>query len=197
MNPAGTALHPEVQKDRAVARWILTGRSDSFADASEHPGEALARLLAEDVLVAVAGGVGWIDTTLAPGRTWQEAAGEVRSAVTEHVAGAVPHELTTEDLRRLAHTVLKRDVAPIAGAHGGRIEISAVEGHTVTVVLEGACHGCPAAKTTLQDRFRTALRQWDPQADVVEAGRSAATAAPTGGRSWLPFPGRIRRARDA
>ncbi|MBO4145111.1 NifU family protein [Kocuria rhizophila] len=194
MRAADVSLHPEVQQDPAVVRWVLTGRTDSFARVATDPGEGLARLLVDGTLVALDGGAGWIDTTLAQGRSWREAAGRVRGAVVEHVATSEPRELGVEDLRRLAHTVLEREVAPVAGAHGGRIEISGVEGHTVTVALEGACHGCPAAKTTLQDRFQAALRRWDPEAVVVAVGGSARAAAPRGGQAWLPFPGLSRRA---
>ncbi|WP_431696020.1 NifU family protein [Kocuria rhizophila] len=175
-----------------MVRWVLTGRTDSFARVATDPGEGLARLLADGTLVALDGGAGWIDTTLARGGSWSGAAPRVREAVAEHVTTTEPRELGTEDLRRLAHTVLEREVAPVAGAHGGRIEISGVEGHTVTVALEGACHGCPAAKTTLQDRFQAALRRWDPEAEVVADGRSAGAVVPRGGRTWLPFPHRSR-----
>ena len=186
-------LHPEVQADPDVVRWVLTGRTDSFAGVARSPGGALEALVGDGVLVGLAGGVGWIETVLAPGRSWGDVAATVRSAVVEHVACTVPGELTEDDLRDLAETVLERDVAPLAGAHGGRIRISSVAGHTVSVELSGACHGCPAARSTLQDRFQSALRQHDPRATVVETSESAATAstadgAGAGAVSWLPFP---------
>ncbi|RLY95135.1 NifU family protein [Kocuria tytonicola] len=153
----------------------------------------MAALVRDGVLVGLAGGVGWIETTLAPGGSWRDAAATVRRAVTDHVAGTAPRELTEDDLRDLAETVLERDVAPLAGAHGGRIRIVRVAGHTVSVALDGACHGCPAARSTLQDRFQTTLRRHDPRAMVVETAGSAATAATAdgvgaGAVSWLPFP---------
>lgn len=183
-------LHPEVQADPDVVRWVLTGRTDSFAEAARSPGGALEALLRDGVLTGIAGGVGWMETTLAPGRSWGDVAATVRDAVVQHVADTVPRELTEDDLRDLAEAVLERDVAPLAGAHGGRIRISSVAGHTVSVELSGACHGCPAARSTLQDRFQTALRRHDPRATVVETAESAVTAddAGAGAVSWLPFP---------
>ena len=88
MRAADVSLHPEVQQDPAVVRWVLTGRTDSFARVATDPGEGLARLLVDGTLVALDGGAGWIDTTLAPGRSWREAAGRVRGAVVAKVAKA-------------------------------------------------------------------------------------------------------------
>ena len=191
MSGASAAVHPEVQQDTSVVRWIATGRVDSFSEVAERPAPGLAELLREGTLVEVRGGVGWIETVLSPGLSWSAHADAVRRAVVEHILATEPRDLSSEDLHSLARSVLAREVAPLAGAHGGRIEITGVRGHTVTVRLDGACHGCPAAKTTLQDRFQASLRQWDPLAEVVDRDGSAVGHGrrPRGGRTWLPLPG--------
>ncbi|WP_313362003.1 hypothetical protein [Kocuria sp.] len=54
---------------------------------------------------------------------------------------------------------------------------------------EGARHGCPAAKVTLQNRFQRSLARRIPDATVVEDSRSAArTTARPAGLLRLPFP---------
>lgn len=183
------ALHPEVTQDPRVVRWILTGRHDSFRDvvaAAECP---LQHLVGEGILSYVDGGAGWITTTLAPGHQWRDVTSRVRNAVAECVVDAAPRRVTDQDLREVAQEILEREVAPVAGAHGGRIEIVGVEDHTVRVSLDGACHGCPAAKVTLQDRFQRSLARSVPDARVVEDERSAAHTSARGlGPLRLPFP---------
>lgn len=182
-------MHPEVTSDPRVLRWVLTGRSDSLAHAAAEPDSPLQRLVVHGTLRRATGGAGWIDTELGAGHEWRDIAAEVRDAVGECAAHAAPHAVSDADLRELAQEVLEREIAPLAGAHGGRIEIVGVEGHTVTVSLEGACHGCPAAKVTLQDRFQRSLARRIPDATVVEDSRSAArTTARPAGPLRLPFP---------
>ena len=184
-------MHPEATDDPRVLRWVLTGRSDSLAHAVAEPDSPLQRLVVHGTLRRATGGAGWIDTELGAGHEWRDIAAEVRDAVGECAAHAAPRTASDADLRELAQEVLEREIAPLAGAHGGRIEIVDVEGHTVTVSLEGACHGCPAAKVTLQDRFQRTLARRIPDATVVEDARSAArtTTRPTGPLR-LPFPRR-------
>lgn len=183
------ALHPETTADPAVLRWVITGRSDSLAGPVEAANSPLQQLLREGVLAAAVGGPGWVETTLSEGHAWWEIGNQVRSAVAQSVSAAAQGEVTEADLRGVAQEVLERDVAPIAGAHGGRIEIVSVTGRTVRVSLDGACHGCPAAKVTLHERFQTSLRERVPDAVVEEDPRSAAATRPrTDGASRLPFP---------
>lgn len=184
-------MHPETTDDPRVLRWVLTGRSDSLARAVAEPDGPLQRLVVHGTLRRASGGAGWIDTELGAGHEWRDVAPEVRDAVGECAAHAAPHAASDADLRDLAQEVLEREIAPLAGAHGGRIEIVGVEGHTVTVSLEGACHGCPAAKITLQDGFQRILARRIPDAAVVEDVHSAArTTARPAGPLRLPFPRR-------
>lgn len=48
-------------------------------------------------------------------------------------------------------------------AHGGDIEIVAIEGHDLTVRLKGACAGCPGATYTLKMGVEAALREEVPE----------------------------------
>ena len=53
MSGASAAVHPEVQQDTSVVRWIATGRVDSFSEVAERPAPGLAELLREGTLLAV------------------------------------------------------------------------------------------------------------------------------------------------
>jgi Fe-S cluster biogenesis protein NfuA len=44
-------------------------------------------------------------------------------------------------------------------ADGGNIELVAVEGNSVKVKLQGACHGCPGAAMTLRYGVERILRE--------------------------------------
>ena len=47
-------------------------------------------------------------------------------------------------------------------AHGGDIDIVAIEGHDLKVRLKGACAGCPGATYTLKMGVEAALREEVP-----------------------------------
>jgi len=47
-------------------------------------------------------------------------------------------------------------------AHGGDIDIVAIEGHDLKVRLKGACAGCPGASYTLKMGVEAALREEVP-----------------------------------
>lgn len=48
-------------------------------------------------------------------------------------------------------------------AHGGDIDIVAIEGHDLKVRLKGACAGCPGATYTLKMGVEAALREEVPE----------------------------------
>ena len=48
-------------------------------------------------------------------------------------------------------------------AHGGDIDIVAIEGHDLKVRLKGACAGCPGATYTLKMGVEAALREEIPE----------------------------------
>ena len=54
--------------------------------------------------------------------------------------------------------LLAGPIGALAESHGGSIELVSIEGDSVNVRLSGACHGCPAASTTLHDNLQRELR---------------------------------------
>lgn len=75
--------------------------------------------------------------------------------------------------------MLDGPVGDLARSHGGHIELVDVRDGTVTVNLAGACHGCPAARTTLRQGLEDRLRRSHPQLRTVTAGQKVECESPS------------------
>jgi Fe-S cluster biogenesis protein NfuA len=115
-----------------------------------------------------------IATTLAGGRTWRADGPAVRAAiqatVREHdrrvdAAGPAGRDAV---LALVARQVIAEAVTPVAGAHGGAVELVGAAEGVVTVRMQGACRGCPASAATLHGRLERELRRRLPWARGVE-----------------------------
>jgi NFU1 iron-sulfur cluster scaffold homolog, mitochondrial len=62
-------------------------------------------------------------------------------------------------LAAIAAELLAGPIGALAASHGGSIELVSVTGDTVTVRMLGACHGCPAAVSTLHENLQRELRR--------------------------------------
>ncbi|MBR5642476.1 MAG: NifU family protein [Firmicutes bacterium] len=71
------------------------------------------------------------------------------------------------DRRVEIEAILAKDVLPLIRSHGGDMEIRAVEGDTVTVLLTGVCSGCPAADLSTKAMIEEALRGSSAQIEHV------------------------------
>lgn len=61
-------------------------------------------------------------------------------------------------------------IRPMIQGHGGDVEFVSLEGTTVKVRLQGACHACPHAMATLKNGVEQILReQVDPNLTVERA----------------------------
>lgn len=65
--------------------------------------------------------------------------------------------------------VLQGDLAELATSHGGELRLRDVRDGVVRIELRGACHGCPAAGTTLRQGVEQQLRARVPGVRRVEA----------------------------
>lgn len=59
-------------------------------------------------------------------------------------------------------------IRPNLQADGGDVELVDIEGGTVKVRLQGACHGCPMAAMTLQMGIERILKSKVPEVEAVE-----------------------------
>ena len=72
------------------------------------------------------------------------------------LGGPPPSDLTGDVGERLTQ-VLARHVNPAIAAHGGRVDLVAVERDTAYVRLSGGCQGCAVAAVTLRQGIETAV----------------------------------------
>lgn len=165
------AVHPERTADPATLRWYL-GRS-----LVEHPDvlRPLDHLVAAGALREVGIESLAVRTTLAAGRSWAVEATGVRAAVQDAVRAHRRHVAALDDVaraalvERLTDEVLTELIGPLALGHGGAVEPAGVRAGPVIEVcvrLRGACHGCPAAASTLHGRLEAELRRRLPELDL-------------------------------
>ena len=76
-------------------------------------------------------------------------------------------ETTGNGLRERVEEALNL-IRPNLQADGGDVELVDVEGGTVKVRLQGACHGCPMAAMTLQMGIERILKSKVPEVESVE-----------------------------
>ncbi len=66
--------------------------------------------------------------------------------------------------------VLAEEIAPELGVHGGGLQLVAIEGDKVIVVMQGACQMCANLQTTVNDFVEKKLREQVDENIVVEVG---------------------------
>jgi Fe-S cluster biogenesis protein NfuA len=154
-------LHPQAcpgEPDRL--RWI----TPAFAGTPKTMPAALGALLTDGTLAGVRVEAAAVVTVLGPGHRWSEAGPRVRTALHAALADPAWSGGDPDDRLREAATDLIRGAAgDYIHSHGGGIELIGVAGGVVTVRLDGACHGCPAARATLRSRIEEQLRRRCPE----------------------------------
>jgi Fe-S cluster biogenesis protein NfuA len=121
--------------------------------------------------------------TLSAGHRWRELGDEVRDAL--HVALLDPTgwridaSSNTDQLAAIAAELIAGPIGALAESHGGSIELVSVKGHNVNVRMSGACHGCPAAASTLHDKLQHELRRRSGH-NVTVCSENESAALPLG-----------------
>ncbi|KUH93553.1 hypothetical protein AU190_09945 [Mycolicibacterium acapulense] len=172
-------LHPESTSDPHLIRWVTPGRE------LPHDCQELGALLADGTLRHVEIAPGEVRTRLAEDRSWSVDGPRVRSALFLALSAPTPGPSSADELRRHITELVEREVAPIAGAHGGSITVESVVDGVVTVDFGGACAGCTLRGRTLNDLLADAVQTRYPQIREVRAAPKR--------RTWLTFA-RNRRA---
>jgi NFU1 iron-sulfur cluster scaffold homolog, mitochondrial len=175
-------IHPQAcPGDPDSLRWITPAGALPFTGAAAEVPAALAALLADGTLSGVRLETAAVRTVLGPGRDWSRDGARVRTAVHAALADSAGWSPATDhghdgdqELRSAARTLLAGEVGRFAASHGGAIQLIEVRDGVVTVRLDGACHGCPAARHTLGRRFEDQLRRRCPDVRAVVATDGAA-----------------------
>jgi NFU1 iron-sulfur cluster scaffold homolog, mitochondrial len=179
-------IHATATADPRQLRWVVgADRLPPRGTVRGAPGR-LGELLRDGVLDHVEVRSGDVLITLSDGRSWREMGDDVRQALSEALLDPAGWhvEAATDDATELAAVVAELLAGPIgalAESHGGSIELASIQGDTVNVRLSGACHGCPAAASTLHDNLQRELRRrFGREINVV--GESTSAAMPLGRR---------------
>ncbi len=76
----------------------------------------------------------------------------------ETAAGPTPDEITF----KLVEEIVKTQINPALGGHGGSIELIDVQDGIVVVRMMGGCQGCGMARATLQEGVEVTLKKAIP-----------------------------------
>ncbi len=157
-------------------RWVTPAVLPFTGPVSAVPAP-LAALLADGTLAEVMVEPAAVLTRLGAGHSWRDEGARVRTALQAALAEplgwapAGPSSTADAVLFGVAREVIATIVDPYARSHGGGIELVGVADGEVTVRLRGACHGCPAARVTLQQRLERELRRrYPPLRGVLDTG---------------------------
>ncbi len=75
---------------------------------------------------------------------------------------SIVEEKTFSDLEKKVADILEEYIQPAVESDGGFISLRAVENGIVSVVLKGACSGCPSSSLTLKQGIESLLKQKFP-----------------------------------
>lgn len=157
-------LHPQATQDPTTVRWVIPEGTLADCGAVVQVPGLLADWLQDGRVVAMLAEPQAVLITLAPERSWSDDGPAIRSAL--HQALAEPEGWVTQRnagaLRDDAQGLIDGVVGQVAASHGGSIELVEASDDVVTVRLNGACHGCPAAGVTLHQRLEQELRRLHP-----------------------------------
>jgi NFU1 iron-sulfur cluster scaffold homolog, mitochondrial len=122
--------------------------------------------------------------TLGTAHDWRELGDDVRQALSDALPDLAgwrvdPSPDGNAELTAIAEELLAGPIGALAESHGGSIELVSVVGDNVTVRMSGACHGCPAAASTLYDTLQRELRRRAGQ-NVTVCTENDSSAKPLG-----------------
>jgi Fe-S cluster biogenesis protein NfuA len=177
-------IHATATADPQRLRWVIPAdRLPARGTVRKAPGR-LGTLLDGGVIDEMVVGAGDVLITLRSGNSWRELGDDVREALCDALLdpSAWQVDLAPDDtaaLAAIAAELLAGPIGALAESHGGSIELVSVEGHNVKVRMSGACHGCPAAASTLHDKLLHELHRRSGH-NVTVCSENASAAVPLG-----------------
>ena len=183
---AESTPNPKVMKFVAN-RAIIQGDSVEFMDIDEAKNSPLAKKLfhfpfVREVFIAK----NFVSLTKYDAMEWEDVVREVREFIREYLAegGVVVHEIeeaqeketTNESIETVAPInqlelgevetrivdILDEFVKPAVESDGGNIRFMSYEEGVVSVLLQGACSGCPSSTVTLKQGIENLLKKMLP-----------------------------------
>jgi NFU1 iron-sulfur cluster scaffold homolog, mitochondrial len=158
------AMHATATSNPQQLRWVIArGALPPVGTVRQAPGR-LGILLDDGVIEELVVRDADVLITLSAGKTWRDLGGEIRNAISDALQDSAGWRVDSPvdkdaQLAEIASELLAGQIGALAQSHGGSIELVSVRGHNVTVRLSGACDGCPASGSTLNDRLQRELRR--------------------------------------
>ena len=123
----------------------------------------------------------FVTVTKAPEIEWVEVQDEIRRFITQYLQAEKPLLLEPEEpaaadsttdeggLENKIITILDEYVKPAVEMDGGAIQFHSFENGVVTLLLQGACSGCPSSTITLKSGIENLLKSMVPEVQEVVA----------------------------
>jgi NFU1 iron-sulfur cluster scaffold homolog, mitochondrial len=174
-------MHVERTDDPLVLRWVthnfgLIGSANGERVVA--PTSALASLVDEGSVHSVEVVNGDVLVTFAHPHAVSASAsvvrGELMTALSSRASWLFDGSATATSVpvtKESVEAIIDAAVGPLLAAHGGSIEVVAVDDACASVRMHGACRGCSGVDSTLHGLVRSALMRAHPGlVDVVEIG---------------------------
>jgi NFU1 iron-sulfur cluster scaffold homolog, mitochondrial len=177
-------IHATATADPRQLRWVVAAdRLPARGTVRAAPGR-LGVLLDRGAIETMVVRAADVLISLESGESWRELGDEVREALCDALLDPAGWHVDVSaddatDVAAITAELLTGPIGALAESHGGSIELVSVVGDNVNVRLSGACHGCPAAATTLHDNLQRELRRRSGR-DVTVRSENAAPAVPLG-----------------
>jgi Fe-S cluster biogenesis protein NfuA len=176
--------NPNPNSLKFVANYMLVpeGTSFDFPDAQSAKEAPLAEGLFKFAYVErVFYMSNFITVTKRPEVEWTEVQQEIRNFITDYLQEGKPllneskndQEKTNKedanDLEQKIKDILEEYVKPAVEMDGGAIQFHSFENGVVTLLLQGACSGCPSSTITLKSGIENLLKSMVPEVEEVVA----------------------------
>ncbi len=89
----------------------------------------------------------------------------------ESISDLIEHVVPTSEIEKKIVGVLEEYVAPAVGQDGGMIVFRSYKDGVVSLMMRGACSGCPSATVTLKSGIEALLKKFVPEVkEVISVG---------------------------
>ena len=172
-------IHATATADPQQLRWVVAAdRLPARGVVRQAPGR-LGALLGDGVIDEIDVRPADVVITMHSGNSWREWGDDVRVALCDALLDPAGWNVDPVDdaagMAAITAELLAGPIGAVAESHGGSIELVSIEGDSVNVRLSGACHGCPAAASTLHDNLQHELRLRTGRDIRVNSETSSAT----------------------
>ncbi|GJM28556.1 MAG: iron transporter [Cyclobacteriaceae bacterium] len=177
--------NPNPNSLKFVANYMLVneGASYDFPNAESADQAPLAKeLFAFDFVERVFYMSNFVTVTKKPEVEWIEVQDQIRNFITDYLQQEKPLLLEEElesteennnqastDIESKIKNVLEEYVKPAVEMDGGAIQFHSFENGIVTLLLQGACSGCPSSTITLKSGIENLLKRMVPEVEEVVA----------------------------